>query len=301
MGAPEGAVLLHVGGLTTGAEDFVVYLAANRAGLRRAGFGLSCFDPSGVGPESLGPVMPEPGADDAAIVAAGEAIARKFGPDRKVGSEGFIISAPDLAGPATDLMLGRFHPSARMRARALRLAIGQPVDRLVLTIQPYTELFHSTWLMLAVDRPMEPFMDYADAMHAFQGGWADLAQVLVEELEVRELVVVAEPASPRQLLLHLRPGLLLRQPVVPLPKPRATPSAVAMLQRCIMQGMRLQPGQHDRLIAFHARQPQVRSESVFSSLALSDLRGRYVADLDTLAAMAGTTLIGAEERAMAAE
>ena len=74
MGAPEGAVLLHVGGLTTGAENFVVYLAANRAGLRRAGFGLSCFDPSGVGPESLGPVMPEPGADDAAIVAAGEAI-----------------------------------------------------------------------------------------------------------------------------------------------------------------------------------------------------------------------------------
>lgn len=296
-----GAVYLHVGGQTTGAEDLVVYLAANRSGLRRAGIGLYCFDPLGTGDESLGTDMPAPDADEAAVAAAAARLARRFGPDRRAGSDGFLLSASDLAGPLAEVMLGRFHPHARQRARALRQAIGQGVERLVLSVQPYEVLFHSVWMALAMDRCIDPFADYAPALMQFQGGWADLGQALVEELEVRELVIVAAPSAPPQMLAHLLPGRILRQPVQPLPKPRVTPSAVAMAQRCIAQGARLQPGQRDRLVAFHARQPQLRPDLGLSALAFADLRGRYVADLDTLARLPEATVIGGTVPAMAAE
>ncbi len=301
MSVQGGTINLHVGGQTTGAEDLVVYLAANRAGLRRAGYGLFCFDPAGVGPDSVGADMPEPNADEAAVAAAAARLSAKFGPDRRAGAEGFVLSAADLAGPMAELLLGRFHPNAGLRAKTLRQALGQPIDRLVLVVQPYEVLFHSVWMALAADRRIDAFAEYAQALMQFRGGWADLGEVLAEELEVRELVIVAAPAAPQQALAHILPGVNLRQPIQPYAKPRVTPSAVAMLQRCMAQGTRLQPGQRDRLVAFHARQPQLRSEAVFSPLALSDLRGRYVADLDTLARLSEVTLIGGVLPAMAAE
>lgn len=301
MGADGKSVYLHVGGQATGAEDLVVYMAANRAGLRRAGLGLHCFDPMGSGAESLAPHMPDPDADDAALTRSADGLAVKFGPDRRAGSDGFVVSASDLAGPMAELLLGRFHPNAGKRAQALRQALGQGVDRMVLTVQPYEVMFHSVWMALALDRLIDPFQDYAQALARFRGGWADMATTLVDALEVRELVIVAAPISTPQLLAHVVPGLALRQPVQPLPKPRITSSAVAMAQRCIVQGTRLQPGQRDRLVAFHARQPQVRPDLGFSALELSDLRGRYVADLDTLAQMPQVTMVGDMVPAMAAE
>ncbi len=297
----NGAIYLHVGGQTSGAEDLVVYLAANRSGLRRNGIGLYCFDPMGGGEDSLGVDMPAPDADETAVAAAAARLAQRFGPDRRAGSDGFLISASDLAGPLAEVMLGRFHPHARKRARTLRQAVGQRVDRLVLAVQPYEVLFHSVWMALAMDRRIDPFAEYAAALMQFQGGWADLGQALVEELEVGELVIVAAPAAAPQMLAHLLPGRVLRQPVQPLPKPRVTPSAVAMAQRCIAQGARLQPGQRDRLVAFHARQPQLRPDLGLSALALADLRGRYVADLDTLARLSEVTVIGGNASMMAAE
>lgn len=301
MNGQGATVNLHVGGQTTGAEDLVVYLAANRAGLRRAGFGLFCFDPAGPGPDSLGADMPEPNADETAVAAAAARLSARFGTDRRAGTEGFVVSAGDLAGPTAEILLGRFHPNARLRARALRQALGQRVDRLVLAVQPYEVLFHSVWMALALDRRIDAFADYAQALTQFQGGWADLGETLAEELEVRELIIVATPTGAPQMLAHVLPGVNLRQPIQPHAKPRITPSAVGMVQRCIGQGVRLQPGQRDRLIAFHARQPQVRPEAAFSALALSDLRGRYVADLDTLARLSEVTLIGGALSAIAAE
>jgi len=294
-------VILHVGGQTTGSEDHVVYLAANRAGLRRAGYGLYCFDPMGSGADSLCDDMPDPAADADQIAEVAARLAKRLDPDRRPGTKGFVVSAPDLAGPMPELLLGRLHPNARKRARALRQALGQPVQRLVLAVQPYETLFHSVWMTLALDRRMDPFTDYAAALARFQGGWADLASVLVEELGVRDLVVQAAPTSAGQMLALLLPDVTLRQPVQPLPKPRVTQSAVAMSQRCIAQGTRLQPGQRDRLVAFHARQPQDPTCPGFSALALSDLRGRYVADLDMIAHIAGAHVVGSMLPALAAE
>lgn len=301
MNFDNQAVFLHVGSQTTGAEDLVVYLAANRAGLRRAGYGLYCFDVLSTGADSVADVMPDPNADEAVMERIGLDLASRFAPDRKSGPEGFLIAAPDLAGPVAELLLGRFHPNARKRARTLRKATGQPVRRLVLSVQPYEVLFHSVWMALALDRRMEPFAEYAQALTQFQGGWADLAQTLVEELDVEELIVQATPATPPQLLATLLPGAALRQPVEPLSKPPITPSAVAMAQRCMVQGTKLQPGQRDRLIAFHARHPQVRPDYGISSLALSDMRTRYHNDLDRIARLPGAQIVGAPAHAVAAE
>lgn len=291
---------LHAGGPTTGAEELVVWLAANRAGLRRAGYGLFCFDVLGTGEDSFASAFPSDPTDEESARAA-SALATRFAPDRKAGSDGFLVSVPDLAGPASELLLGRFHSQARARARFLRKALGQGVERLVLMVQPYEVLFHSVWMAMALDRRMDPFADYAEALARFQGGWADLAATLCEELEVRELVVQTAPTGNAQMLGLMVPGLTLRQPVQPHAKPRITQSAVAMAQRLQVQGTRLQPGQRDRLIAFHARQPQVRPDYGFSMLAQADLRGRYVADLDTMARDLGARITGVPATAIAAE
>lgn len=293
-------VSVHVGSQATGAEDLVVFLAANRAGLRRAGLGLYCFDVLPAGADAVADAMPDPGADADEAAAAAAALARRFAPDRKSGPEGFLLAAPDLAGTPAELLLGRFHPGARARARLLRQALGTAVDRLVLAVQPYEVLFHNIWMHLALERRIEPFADYADALVRFHGGWADLGLALAEELGAGEVVIQAAPMAPAQVLAVMAPGTVLRQPVQPLPRPRVTPSAVAMSQRFLAQGTRLQPGQKDRLLAFHARQPQIRPGGGFSTLALSELRGRYVADLDTLARVAGARVMGSPLAAMAA-
>lgn len=295
------AVHLHAGGVTTGAEDAVVFMAANRAGLRRAGVDLFAFDPMAGGQDGIAAFMPAPGAEDTGFSNAGERLAERLDAGRSRPSPTFLVSATDLAGPMAELLLGRFHPNARLRARTLARALGQRVDRLVMTVQPYETLFHSVWMELALERRMEPFADYAGALADFRGGWADLAEIWIEELEVADLVVLATPVQPAQLMSHLVPGLHLRQPVAPRPKPRATRSAVAMAQRCFAQGTRLQPGQRDRLVEFHARQPQLRSDAGFSTLALADLRGRYVADIDTLERMSRVTMVGGLLPALAAE
>lgn len=292
---------LHAGGVTTGVEDLVVWLAANRAGLRRAGYGLFCFDVLGTGDDSFANALPANLSSEADVGHAASRLAARFAPDRKAGSDGFVVAAPDLAGPAGELMLGRFHTQARARARLMRAALGQGVDRLVLAVQPYEVLFHSAWMAMALDRRMEPFSDYADALSRFQGGWADLATALCEELDVRELVLQVAPTAAPQTLGQLVPGLTLRQPIEPLPKPRVTRSAVAMVQRLLAQGTRLQPGQRDRLIAFHARQPQHSPDHGFSPGALADLRGRYVADLDMLAHSVGARIVGVPAAVIAAE
>ena len=53
--------------------------------------------------------------------------------------------------------------------------------------------------------------------------------------------------------------------------------------------------------AFHARQPQLPAPVPFEGLRLADLRGRYVADLDSLARMPGVEVVGGTMAHMAAE
>lgn len=294
-------ILVHVGDQMSGAEDHVVYLAANRSGLRRAGYGLYCFDPMATATDSAGQLLPPPGADEAGLAAHAERLAERFAPDRRSGSEGFIVVAPDLAGPVAELMLGSFHANARLRARTLRRALGQPVDRLVLTVQPYDQLFHATWMHLALDRRIEPFVDYAAALADFRGGWHELATVLSEELEVRDMVVETAPLSSPGLLGQLLPDLTLRQPIEPRPRPRVTMGAVTLVQRCQLQGMRLAPGQRDRLVAFHARQPRGEAETGFSPGELVTLRDRYQADLHAMSRIAGVRVSVEPAAAVAAE
>ena len=101
--------------------------------------------------------------------------------------------------------------------------------------------------------------------------------------------------------MHLAPGLRLTSPVPGLPMPVITDSAITMLQRHYRQGVRFAPGQRDRLLAFHAHQPQIARESGFAGLQLADLRGRYVADLATLARTDGIRVAGQIFPAIAAE
>lgn len=273
------------------AERFQAFLAANHTAIAALGRDLAFAGHPGAAAGNLAGAWPGPGEEDEAIEARarilGERLAALAG-----GCEGMILADHDIVGPGASLLGGRFFPAAGKRARALGAALGRPVERLVLRVRPYGELFEAAWRRYALQRRMEPLAEYVPAMAAFRGGWVELAEALIEALRPARLVVLARAPEPLELFGHLAPGLRLADPVIPPLPPRVTASAIATIQRHYRQGGQFAPGQRERILAFHARQPQLAAEPAFAGLPLADLTGRYVADLDTLSRMAGVELIG---------
>lgn len=301
MRAQSYRILVHAGAHCTGSRDFQRFIAANRAALSGAGYDLAYPGRDGAAGGTLDGTLPEArhGAQDCAGFAS--AIAARLSPIVGQRARGLILSEHDLAGTMVDLLGGRFYPAARRRAEVLGQAIGRPVDRLVIALKSYDSLFLSAWRRFAVDRPIEDFAEYAPAMAGFLGGWVDLVSDLRDGLGAASVTVLTDRPGPEEVLAHLAPDAAPAQPVRPAAMPRITDSAVAMAQRHFRQGARFAPGQRDRLLAFHAHQPQSSSVHGFAGLALADLRGRYIADLDTLSRLPGVEMIGSVVPAMAAE
>lgn len=300
MFASRCQIVVHAGSHCSGAEEFQAVLGANRAALTAAGLDLAYPGRGGAEGGRFDCTFPEPRHKFSDICdhvgAIGSALASCFS-----GAERFLISEHDLAGRMSGLLAGRFYPTAHQRAEALRAALGRPVDRLVLVVKPYDTLFTSVWRRFALDRLMEPFADYAPGMMNFSGGWAEVVAALRDGLDARHVTVLAERPAPEELFAHLLPGLRIPRLALPAPQPEITESAIAMIQRHYRQGGRFAPGQRDRILAFHARQPQLPREAGFAGLPLADLRGRFVADLDTIARMRGVEVVGNLVPAMAAE
>jgi hypothetical protein len=293
-------IVVHAGTHCTGAEEFQTVLGASRAALTDAGLDLAYPGRGGAEGGRFDCAFPEPRHQFSDIcdhvAAIGGALA-----ESQSGADRFLISEHDLAGRMAGLLGGRFYPTARQRAEALRAALGRAVDRLVLVVKPYDALFVSAWRRFALDRPMEPFADYAPGMANFSGGWTDVVEALRDGLDARHVTVLAERPAPAELFAHLLPDFRLPNLKLPAAQPEVTESAIAMIQRHYRQGGRFVAGQRERILAFHARQPQLPREAVFAGLPLADLRGRFVADLDTIARMRGVEVVGNLVPAMAAE
>lgn len=293
-------IVVHAGTHCSGAEEFQATLGLNRQALNDAGLDLAYPGRGGAEGGRFDCAFPEPRHQFSDIcdhvAAIGGALASSYR-----GADRFLISEHDLAGRMAGLLGGRFYSTARQRAEALHAALGRPVDRLVLVVKPYDTLFAGLWRRFALDRAMEPFADYAPAMANFSGGWTEVVEALRDGLEARHVTVLAERPSPEELFAHLLPGFRLPHLTHVAPAPHITESAIAMIQRHYRQGGRFAAGQRDRILAFHARQPQLPREAGFTGLPLADLRGRFVADLDTIAQMRGVDVVGNLVPAMAAE
>ena len=279
---------IHAGAHHMGARSFHRFLGANQRQLATRRIGVCASGPDATLP------WPAPGADIPAISAAAQGLSQAISPAAIPLAETMILSDPDLLGSSEDLLAGRFYPGVGARATALRLALGRPADRIVLSIMSYDQLFRAAWRAKAAEGEAAAFGALAKRMAGFSGGWIDVIDALAEVAGQGEIVLLTAPPEPADLLAQLCPGLDLEgfDTVTPVEEP--TESAVAMIQRHIAAGGRFAPGQTERLIAFHARQPQddgVVPDS-FPALSLADLRGRYVADLATLAARPGVTLAG---------
>ncbi|SPH18355.1 hypothetical protein DEA8626_01892 [Defluviimonas aquaemixtae] len=300
MTAASYEVLVHAGAHCCGAEDFQRFLGANRAALKASDIDLAYPGRTGAPGGTFDCALPEPRHEGAEIEAIAGKVAATLAPAFE-GGRRMILSEHDLAGRMANLLGGRFYPAARKRAEALREALDQPVEHLVMTVIPYDELFVAAWRRFALDRLMEPFAEYAPAMATFTGGWVDTIEAMRDALGARQVTILATRPSPKELLTHLAPALRLQEPALPAPMPVITDSAIAMIQRHYRQSARFAPGQRERILAFHARQPQAAVEHGFAGLQLADLKGRYVADIDTLARMQGVTVVGNFMPAMAAE
>ncbi len=298
--AESHEILVHAGAHCCEAEDFQRFLGLNREAISAAGCALAYPGRGGAPGGTFDCAFPEPkhlGLGPHAFAPQVAATIPAPGP----GCRALILSEHDLAGRMANLLSGRFYPAARSRAEVLRAALGRPVDRLVVAVVPYDALFLGAWRRFALDRLMEPFAEYAPAMAGFSGGWVETVAALRDGLEARQITVLAVRSHPLDLLAHLAPELHLADPIVPPGAPAISDSAVAMIQRHYRQGARFAPGQRDRILAFHAGQPQAGAEQGFAASQLADLHGRYAADLDALGRMPGVTLLGGATPAMAAE
>lgn len=299
--ATSSSIFVHAGLHASGAEDFQRFLGLNRAAIHAEGFDLAYPGRGGAAGGSFDCAYPEARhrRDDLAAFVA--PVAATLAPLRHPGSRGLILSEHDLAGRSATLLQGKFYPAARKRAEVLSRALGRPVDRLVITLRPYDRLFRSAWERYALEREMAPFTEFAPAMAAFQGGWIEVVEALRDGLAAREVIVLSERTGPRELLAFLAPQLHPEATELPTATPALTDSALAMIQRHFRQGARFAPGQRDRLLAFHARQPQVDRDPGFAGLQLADLRGRYIGDLDALARLDRVMVVGGALPAIAAE
>ncbi len=300
MTADSYELLVHAGPHCCEAEDFQRFLSANREGIAAAGYDLAYPGRGGAPGGSFDCALPEPKHQGLHPDTFRDQIAAAL-PAPKDGGRGLILSEHDLAGRMANLLNGRFYPAVRLRAEALRAALGRPVDKVVVSVVPYDQLFVGAWRRFALDRLMEPFAEFVPIMSGFSGGWVEMVSALRDGLEAQSVTVLAARLRPMELLSHLAPGVALTHPVETLPAPAVTDSAVAMIQRHYRQGARFVPGQRDRILAFHARQPQTGIEQGFAGLQLADLRGRYIADLDALARLPGVDLVGGALPAVAAE
>ena len=301
MRTESSQILVHAGLHASGAEDFQRFLGLNRAAIQAEGFDLAYPGRGGASGGSFDCAWPDARHRRDDLDAFVAPVAATLGAIRHAGTCGLILSEHDLAGRMATLLQGRFYPAARKRAEVMSRALGRPVDRLVITLRPYDRLFRSAWERYALEREMAPFLEHAPAMAAFAGGWIEVVEALRDGLRAREVIVLSERTGPRELLSFLAPGLHLAGTEVPPPAPVVTDSAIAMIQRHFRQGARFAPGQRDRLLAFHARQPQVERDPGFAGLQLADLRGRYIADLDALARLDGVMVVGGVLPAIAAE
>ena len=281
-------VHVHVGTHCSGSENFHRFLAANSREIGARGYDLAC--------------PPKAALADGAYAAAeasgiGLSMAERGTGERR----GLIVSDREIGSQLDQLMKAHFYPGASLRAAELRAAIGLPVDRLVLVVQPYDHLFLAAWQQFALGNVVGSFDDFVPALSGFSGGWVELVEDLRAGLEARHVTVLAAPQESPVILSHLVPGLTLDAPRRPVQVLPVTNTAVAMAQRHLRLGGRFAPGQRERLLAFHARQPQLPVPAAFEGLRLADLRGRYVADLDSLARIEGVEVVGGTMAHMAAE
>lgn len=279
---------VHVGTHASGSRMFQRFLAANRQTIIADGYDIAC-----------------PPWDDLTEAAEAKAAASGIGlalAERGTGERrGLLLSDHAIGAQSDRLVKAQFYPEAAARARDLRDALGMAVDRLVLVVQPYEQLFANAWAQHATASLTRPFADLVPQVYGFDGGWLELVEDLREGLEARHVTVLAAPQDPMAVLAQLAPDLCLSQMAHPEPVAPVTDSAIAMIQRHLKAGGRFAPGQRARLMAFHARQPQLPVPAAFEGLRLADLRGRYVADLDSLARIEGVEVVGGTMASIAAE
>jgi len=300
MATSKREVLVHAGFHCTGAEEFQRFLGANREQIAAGGYDLAYPGRGGAAGGAFDCAYPEARHSvDNADFFVGPVASALAASNR--GGDSLIVAEHDLAGRMTGLLEGRFYTAARKRAGVLGQALGRPVDRLVVTVKPYDVLFQSAWQRVALEREVEPYSEFVPAMGNFHGGWVEVVEALRDGLQARKVVVLTDHAAPQEVLAHLAPDLKLVDPVMGQPMPQITDSAIAMIQRHFRQGARFAPGQRDRLLAFHAHQPQIARESGFAGLQLADLRGRYVADLASLTRLEGVQVAGGLFPMVAAE
>lgn len=299
LDSPE--ILVHAGPHCVGAEEFHRFLGLNKDEILAAGYDLAYPGRGGAEGGSFDCAWPDARHRRDDLDAFVPPAAATLDACRRRSARGLIISEHDLAGRMATLLQGKFYPAARKRAEVLGRAIGRPVDRLVITLRSYDRLFRGAWERYALDREMTPFADHAPAMAAFNGGWIEVVEALRDGLAAREVVILTETATAGETLSLLAPGLNLSDPIMPAPTPAITDTAIAMIQRHFRQGARFAPGQRDRLLAFHARQPQLARDPGFEGLQLADLRGRFIADLDALARLDRVMVVGNVLPAIAAE
>ncbi|MBY6090033.1 hypothetical protein [Maritimibacter alkaliphilus] len=292
--AHAAPVYLHAGAHRTGTSSFQMCLSVNAGRLRAAGYDLAYPGRDGIPGGDLQLRLPAPRHGPKKIRRLGEAARAHLAGLQ--GGEGrpLILSEENIPGRMLHFYQGRFYPAAAARLRALKAALPGPVAHLVYVIRPYDTLYVSAYRKRAEDRPVEPFAAIRPRLMAMDRGWVDMVETLVERLTPARVTVVdyAARGTSAALLAHLLEGgpAGLEEPeeVVNL---SATDAALEALQAVYASGGTLERAAWKAVIAEHAEDRAPRGFAAFPAEEAAVLRGRYEADMERLARMAGVTLL----------
>lgn len=104
-----------------------------------------------------------------------------------------VMADDTLLGDMLAFEQGRFFPLARPRLRVLAKSLGRPVDRAVLVMQDYADLYVATYASLAERGPMRDFRSFLPALVNVGAGWTGLVGEVIKGLNPCRLVLLTEP------------------------------------------------------------------------------------------------------------
>ncbi|MBZ4022994.1 hypothetical protein CKO11_11040 [Rhodobacter sp. TJ_12] len=181
-----------------------------------------------------------------------------------------------------------FFPLAGARAKAFAGLLRAPVGRIVVPVMPLDQAWPMMWRQQAGRKVMPDFDRIGPKLCRFKRGWAHVVAELIEAFAPQEMIVLPAPVSSAQVLGALVPEVGLQSFA---PARGVFPDrALAMLQGLYRQGGQVSPQEAARLAAQHANAPQTAPLAAFSELERADLRRRFAAEMEQMAAMPGVRI-----------
>jgi hypothetical protein len=286
---------LHLGAHRTGSSSFQLCLHRNRETLLKSGYNVAFPSRDGVNSGELALRLPAPRHRDDEIPRFVDRVEKHLKEPKVTGARGpVILSEENMLGGMVHFEKGQFYPAAEKRLQAMRSAMGEPPEHVVLVIREYASFFRSCFRKRAETKEVKPFRDLVPHYLSMDRGWYEIVHTLLENLHPTALTVVdyrargLSTALLKELAADLRTAAL-KEPHRTLNN-NVTDAGLLTLQELYKSGRSLSRKEVWKVKKAHADQTESLGFSEYTEAELNALRLRYEQDLERISKIPGLTL-----------